>query len=313
MTGATGRGRWRLPLPGIRGRSNHPARQPFANGVLAMPVVIVFTLMVVIPVAITIGYSFTDLSLLRPAFEWVGLDNYGRIARSNDFFHAILITGFIAIFSVVIPNAIGLGVASLLNVRSRAFDALRVLFFIPFVLAPVVVGFIFVSILTDRGLLNTALGALGIDTGELSWIGNPQLALLSVSIALGWQLAAFCTVTYFAALRSIPPELDEAATIDGANTPQRFRFVTWPLVAPAMTINTVVALISAFKMYDHVLVLTGGGPGRATETIALAVIRTGFSQNRGGVASAMAVVLLVMSALIVLATLVALRRREVEL
>lgn len=283
------------------------------SGVLVMglPATALFAALVVVPIGITAFYSLNDVNFLRDEISWVGFSNYTRLWGNDDFRHSVWITAAIAAASAVVPNALGLMFAVLLDAKSRLNTALRVALFAPFVLSPVVVGLTFGSILTDSGLVNATLSSIGI-SGP-SWIGDPSLAVVSVAATLIWQLVAFATVIYVAALRAIPTDLYEAAAIDGASEALRFRLITWPLVAPAVTITTLVSLISAFKLYDHAVALTGGGPGRATETVGLAIIRTGFSQNRAGIASAMAVLLLVLTAAATAVSLSLLRRREVAL
>lgn len=286
-------------------------RRGLGLALLGLPATALFAVLVVIPIAITVGYSFNDVSFLRDEIEWLGFSNYTRLWGNDDFRHSLWVTLAIGAAAAVVPNAAGLGLAVLLDAKGRLYSFLRVMLFVPFVLSPVVVGLTFGSILTDSGILNSALESVGL-SGP-SWIGNPTLAVVSVGSALVWQLIAFATVIYIAALQAIPTDLYEAAAMDGAKGGLLFRLITWPLVAPAVTITTVVSVISALKLYDHVVALTDGGPGRATETVGLAIIRTGFSQNRAGLASAMAVVLLVLTALITAVSLNMLRKREVAL
>ena len=278
---------------------------------MGAPTTALFAALVVAPIGITVHYSLNDVNFLRDEISWVGFSNYAKLWESGDFRHALYVTLLIAAASVVVPNALGLLFAVLLDAGSRLYTTLRIILFAPFVLSPLVVGLTFRWTLANDGSLNNALEALGIPGPE--WISSPNLAVVSVGLALAWQLIAFATVIYVAALRAIPTDLYEAASIDGASGYLRFRLITWPLVAPAVTITTLISLISALKLYDHVVALTGGGPGRASETVGLAIIRAGFTQNRAGLASAMAVLLLVITALTTVVSLRVLRRREVEL
>lgn len=278
---------------------------------MGAPTTALFAALVVAPIGITVHYSLSDVNFLRDEISWVGFSNYAKLWESGDFRHALYVTLLIAAASVVVPNALGLLFAVLLDSGSRLYTALRIILFAPFVLSPLVVGLTFRWTLANDGSLNNALEAVGIPGPE--WISSPNLAVVSVGLALAWQLIAFATVIYVAALRAIPTDLYEAASIDGASGYLRFRLITWPLVAPAVTITTLISLISALKLYDHVVALTGGGPGRASETVGLAIIRAGFTQNRAGLASAMAVLLLVITAATTVISLRVLRRREVEL
>jgi len=278
---------------------------------MGAPTAALFAALVVAPIGITVHYSLNDVNFLRDEISWVGFSNYAKLWESGDFRHALYVTLLIAAASVVVPNALGLLFAVLLDAGSRLYTTLRIILFAPFVLSPLVVGLTFRWTLANDGSLNNALEAIGIPGPE--WISSPNLAVVSVGLALAWQLVAFATVLYVAALRAIPTDLYEAASIDGASGYLRFRLITWPLVAPAATITTLISLISALKLYAHVVALTGGGPGRSSETVGLAIIRAGFTQNRAGLASAMAVLLLVITAATTVISLRVLRRREVEL
>jgi multiple sugar transport system permease protein len=161
--------------------------------------------------------------------------------------------------------------------------------------------------------LNQFLRRLGVSRPP-GWLSDPDIALYSVASIVCWQLLGFCVVVYLAGLQGVPQELLEAAAIDGAGPVRRFRAVTWPLLAPSLTINTVVLLISAFKTYDFVKVITNGGPGTgATATIAFNVLQTGFDANHVGYASAMAIVMLIIVAVVTAIVLKLLQRREVDL
>ncbi|MBN1451168.1 MAG: sugar ABC transporter permease [Anaerolineales bacterium] len=144
------------------------------------------------------------------------------------------------------------------------------------------------------------------------WLGLPDLAFESLVLVIAWQMLGFCVVIYLAALQGIPKELHEAAKIDGANLLQSFGRVTFPLIAPGVTINMVLMLIMTFKLYDQIAVLTEGGPAGTTETLSYYIIRMGFTVNQTGYASAMAVVLFLLIALISGVVVTYLRSREVE-
>jgi ABC-type sugar transport system permease subunit len=190
---------------------------------------------------------------------------------------------------------------------------MRTLVFIPQVLSGVIVAFIWRSILTQNGLLNQTLLNLGIVDAPISWIGTPTLATLSICAVVSWMTIAFSTVVYTASLQSVPPELYEAARMDGANVVGRFRHVTVPMIAPGMTISVVLCLITTFKLYDIIAVLTGGGPAESTRSTAFYLITVAFTNNRFGYSSAIAIFLLALTALTAYAITALLRRREARL
>ncbi len=280
--------------------------------VLASPGLIFFCILVLLPIVLSFYYSFHKISFLTTEFKYTGIINFIKLFYKNDFHNSIKFTLTITIVSVFIANSFGLAVALLLDSTKKIYVVLRVLFFVPFILSPVVIGYIYGTILTDNGILNNLLSKVGINVTDLSWLGNPTLALVSVTAALCWQLIAFCTVIFIASLQTVPKELLDASSIDGANYIQKFYFIIWPLIAPAFTINTVVILISSFKLFDRVATLTGGGPGRATETISMIIIRTAFTENRVGLASAMSLNLLILSGAVTIITMVLLNKREIK-
>jgi len=278
---------------------------------LITPGLFIFTLLIIFPICLTIFYSLFKISFLTNQYDFIGFKNFYKLYFKKEFFNSLQIVIILTILAIFFSNLIGIIFAKLLNNDNKLFLILRILIFTPFILSPIVVGYIFVTILTDNGILNQFIYSYSNNI-KISWLGNPNMALISISIALCWQLIAFCTVIYLANLKNIPKELEDAANIDGANKIQKFRYLDWPLLAPALTINTVVILISSFKLYDRVISLTGGGPGRSTETIAMLIIRTAFNENRVGFASSMSLLLLIISGATTFIALVYLGKREVE-
>lgn len=265
------------------------------------------------PILISFGYSLTNHNPFDPPAEFVGLENYRLLFQDEQFLTSLRVTTILTVIVVVVPNVLGLGVALLLDRKGRLYNVLRSVFFTPVILSSVVVSIIWTKLLDDRGPVNDLLRALGVEHPP-GWLSDPDLALYSVASIVCWQLLGFCVVVYLAGLQGVPAELLEAAEIDGAGPVRRFRAVTWPLLAPSLTINTVVLLISAFKTYDHVKVVTNGGPGSGTTaTVAFGVLATGLDANHVGYASAMAVVMLVIVAVLTTIVLRFLRRREVDL
>jgi multiple sugar transport system permease protein len=279
----------------------------------AAPGVLVYLCFVLAPIAISFYYSLTNYNPFNPPTTFVGLRNFGLLFRDDEFLTALEVTSILTLIVVIVPNVLGLGVALLLDKRGWLYNALRSVFFTPVILSSVVVSIIWSRLLDSEGPVNQMLRALGVDHPP-GWLSDPDLALYSLASIVCWQMLGFCVVVYLAGLQGVPQELLEAAAIDGAGPVRRFRAVTWPLLAPALTINTVVLLISAFKTYDFVKVITNGGPGTgATATIAFNVLATGFDANHVGYASAMAIVMLLIVAVVTALVLRLLQRREVDL
>jgi multiple sugar transport system permease protein len=292
-------------------RQRDPNRRVWTVPVFAGPAIILYAGLVFLPLVLAVSYSLTDKNLLYPHTHYVGLSNYRGLISDQVFRDSVKTTAIMTLLIVVIPNALGLGIALLLRGEGRLYAVLRTIFFVPQVLSAVVVSFIWQSMLTDNGILNSILASVGLGGLSQGWLDTPNHAVGSVVAVVSWQFLGFCAVIYLAALKSIPDELMEAAQVDGCRGFRKFRRITWPLVAPAVTINTVLLLIIGFKLFDYVKVITNGGPGGGTNTIANNIYTVGFTQNAFGEASAMAVVLFLIVASISTAAVILLRRREV--
>ncbi|SDW42984.1 multiple sugar transport system permease protein [Amycolatopsis xylanica] len=277
------------------------------------PGVLIYLCFVMAPILISFGYSLTNYNPFNPPTKFVGLENYKNLFSDETFLTALWVTTVLTLIVVIVPNVLGLGIALLLDKKGWLYNALRTVFFTPVILSSVVVSIIWQKLLDDQGPVNQALRAFGVEHPP-GWLSDPDIALYSVASIVCWQMLGFCVVVYLAGLQGVPAELLEAAEIDGAGPWRRFRAVTWPLLAPSLTINTVVMLISAFKTYDYVKVITNGGPGSGTTaTIAFNVLATGLDANHAGYASAMAVVMLTIVAVVTTIVLQFLRKREVDL
>jgi multiple sugar transport system permease protein len=271
-----------------------------------------YALMSIIPLFLAFYYSLTNLNLLYPASDYVGFENYVKLISDFAFKRSLAITFKMSVAITFFVNLFGLLIAIMLNYNDRYHSLLRTLYFIPQILSAVIVSFIWKIILTDRGLLNAILEQIGLIEKPIHWLGLPNLAFFSVGLVVTWQLIGFNAVIYLASLQGVPKDLMEAAQIDGANRWQRFVNITWPLIAPGVTINMVLMMIIAFKLFDQVAVLTSGGPGGATETLSYYIVRMAFTNNRTGYASAMAVVLFIIIATISSVVVGYLKKREVE-
>jgi multiple sugar transport system permease protein len=267
----------------------------------------------VLPLLLSLRTSFTNANPLRASTNFVGLDNYRELATDDALRASLVFTVVVAVGVTAAANVVGIAFAALLNRTSLPYRVMRTVAFLPQVLSGVIVGFIWQTILTQNGLLNNALIRLGLIDSPVSWLGNPTSALLSIGVVVAWILSGFTTVVYLAALQSIPVELADMATMDGASRIQKFFRVTLPMLAPGTTISVTISLITALKLYDVIAVLTGGGPANSTQSTALYIVKVAFTDNRLGYSSAAAMLVLVLSAAIALSVTNLLRRREVNL
>ncbi|MCU7727095.1 sugar ABC transporter permease [Actinoplanes sp. KI2] len=303
-----------LPVRTDRPARSRPRRGRLRHfGLFAAPGVSVYLCFVLAPIAVSFGYSLTNANPFNPPTRFTGPRNYVELMHDPEFWTALRVTAILTLIVTVVPNVAGLGIALLLDRRGKFYNALRSVFFTPVILSSVVVSIVWSRLLDAGGPVNEALRALGWHDPP-GWLSDPAYALYAVASIISWQMLGFCVVVYLAGLQGIPQELIEAAELDQAGPVRRFRHVVWPLLAPALTVNTVVLLISAFKTYDYIKVITNGGPGAGTTaTIAFDVLQTGFDANHVGYASAMAMVMLVIVAVATALALRILRAREVDL
>lgn len=262
-------------------------------------------------VAVIFGgwYAFTDWNGIEPP-TWVGLANFYEIWASPTTSGALWNTFKLSIGFVVLANITGLALALGLNKTLKSRHVLRSLFFLPFVMSPLAVSFIWRYIFDYDGALNQFLRVAGLAEWAQPWLGSPIWALWSVLIVMVWSFSGLTMVIYLAGLQSIPDELVEAAMVDGAPPWMRFRRVVFPLLAPATTVAVTMTTIIGLRAFDQVMALTNGGPVGASETLATEVWKRTWVHGRFGYGAAIALVLTVLIAAVSLIQLAVLRRRE---
>ncbi|MEU6199579.1 sugar ABC transporter permease [Streptomyces sp. NPDC047061] len=290
-----------------------PRRGDPALGSIAFVALGLYALFIVVPVIMSAWKSLTNENPLLARADFVGLSNYREMAHDSALAGSLGFTLLLAGAVTLVANAAGIGFAMLLDRTSLSFRLMRTVAFLPQVLSGVIVGYVWRYILARDGILDNALLSLGVIDKPITWLGSPHLAVLSVGIVAAWVLTGFTTVVHLAALQSIPVELYQAATVDGAGRWQRFRRITFPMLAPGTTISVTISLITMLKLYDIIAVLTSGGPADSTRSTALYIIQLAFTDDRYGYASAVAMLLLVVSVVIALSVTAVLRRREVDL
>jgi raffinose/stachyose/melibiose transport system permease protein len=254
------------------------------------PGLAVFGAAVLLPMTLTVGYSFTEWNGFGP-MTFVGLDNYARaiddaLFRSS-FVHVLI---YIAA-TLVLEVAVGLGLAGLVTSQRRGVW-FRVAIFTPVMLPMVVIAVLWAFIYNpDFGLINGALEAAGLGDHQRIWLGDPETALLAISVVSGWVYAGFYMVIFYAAFRQIPAEVLEAGRLDGAGEWALFRHVKVPMIRNATAIAILLCVTGGFQGFDLFFVLTNGGPHGATEIPTTLLVKTVFRNSDVGYGSAMAVIL----------------------
>ena len=244
----------------------------------------------VYPLISGIQLSFTNWDGFSLEYGFVGWDNYVRMF-GDPAFRTVLVNTFVyGIGSTIIQQVLGLALAVALNRKSRSTPILRAIIYLPVLVSPVIMGTMYYFVFQyNSGALNTVVGAFG---GEpVAWFTNEALAIAIVVIVNSLQFVGISMIIYLAGLQSIPEEVQEAASLDGATGWTSFRNITLPLLQPAMATSVVLNLIGGLKLFDVIKVLTGGGPGYSTNSLSSYISVVYFNNQSAGYASAMGVVL----------------------
>ncbi|MFD2672594.1 carbohydrate ABC transporter permease [Marinicrinis sediminis] len=274
-----------------------------------LPALLLYAIFYIYPVMKGFQYSLTDWNGISPDFNWIGLHNYLEILGDKRFMHSLIFTlkytGFLVFFVLVISLLIAL----LLNSKLKFNTFFRSIFFFPAVLSLITVGLIwnqvFYSVLPEIGR------ALGIDALSKNILGSSNGAMIGILIANVWQGIAIPAVIFLAGLQSIPKDMYEAATMDGANAWDKFKNITFPFLVPMFTVNLVLVMKSGLTVFDYIKAMTDGGPGYATESIGLLIYQHGFTELKFGYGAAEAIVLFILFVLIAVVQINFLNRKGV--
>jgi len=242
-----------------------------------------FLLLLITTTAPLVFLAWNSLQNLDLSMPWIkgfaGLANYTRMGEDPRFWNSLALTTVYTASTVVLQVIVGLSLALLVLQIPKGQAILRVAAILPIVLAPVVVGLFWRTLVLapDFGLVDLVTRALGL--GSHNWLGDPQLALVSVIAIHTWQWTPFAFLVLLATLATLPPDVYEAARLDRANAWQRLRYITLPLIRPAVVMVVILRMMTALSAFAAIFAATGGGPGSATETISftlpLAVRRAG--------------------------------------
>jgi len=260
------------------------------------PALLVIVATVIYPLISSFVTSFRQWQLTTSPTPgpFVGLDNYTRAFSDNNFLNSLWVSGLYMLLSVGLTLFLGLSFALLLSKPTRLNTFARALLIFPFAVAPVLKGF------SWRFMLNPEYGVYAKMMGDIFpplkgylWLGHDFSALLVIALSEVWGWAPLFALMFIGALGSIPPETSEAAKVDGANGLQILWKITLPLLAPVIYIVALLKVISAFKMFDQVQIMTGGGPGNSTQTLFYFISQVAFRNLDMGYASAVSYILVV--------------------
>lgn len=297
----------------LRGVASRLARRRERAGwAFVAPNVAAVAIFLLFPLGFSLYLSFHSWDLFGP-MRFVGVDNYRRLFASDPLFLIAVRNTAVFTVSTLVPTVvIGLAVAAALNRKWRGIGIFRTIAFLPLVASAVAMAVVWRFLFTDDGLLNLALGRLGVD--PVPWLTHPDWALVSLSIVTVWKSVPFATVILLAAMQGVPETLYEAAKIDGAGALRRFFSITLPLIRGPLSFVFIITIINSVQAFDQAYALTGGngGPETGTYLLGIMLFQNAFGFYEVGYASALAWVIFAMLFLLTLVQLRMARRSEVE-
>jgi ABC-type sugar transport system permease subunit len=265
-------------------------RRNIAGLVFLGPAILLIGIFTITPFAQAILMSFQTWDGVSPDTPFVGFENYAYVLKDEAFWASMQNVAIFGVVGFFLGNGIAIAMALAVNKATRGRTFFRTVFYLPGVLSVVVVGLIFSSMFDPKsGVLNRMLDNVGLGALQQNWLGDPAVALPSVVAVFIWFHWGFGFLLFLAGLQDIPAELYEAAELDGARGWAKFRYITWPQLAPVTTIVSMLTLLAALQVFGTVQVLTNGGPGYHTMVPTLQIYSEAFTNHRYGSAAAMSV------------------------
>ena len=262
---------------------------------MLIPTLLTYSIFIIIPVFIAVYYSFTQYSGLGKS-KFIGVGNYIRMFGDKLFLIALRNTLLVLALSTVFLLIGSFLTALIMNVGFKGNAFFKMIVFVPYVIAPIIIGIIWGYILNPNyGMLNSVLRGLGLDVLAIEWIGGTKWSPLSFALIFTWQMLGFHATIFLSGIKTIPGEMYEASAIDGANGLQRAFFITIPMLKETIIINTVLIVTGVFKIYELVYQMTGGGPAHQSELLTSYMYFTVFTSRRYGYGMSIAVVILAFS------------------
>ncbi len=258
------------------------------------PCVLYLVAFSVYPLVTSLFRSFEDYNSQQNTWRWIGLGNYRQLFSDTEFWHTVEHTAFLTFGGVALQVVLGTALALFFNQRLRGATLVRGLVILPMLLTPVVVGLMWRALLNpDWGMLNWLATQVGFH--NVQWLTDPSMALRTLILVDTWQWTPFVFVVVFARLQALPVDVFEAGEVDGATWFKRLRYLTLPLLMPAIAFAAIFRGIDAFRTFDLVYGLTNGGPVRSTSTLSFQAFQNGFQYFHYGYASAIAYVMVIVA------------------
>ncbi|WP_435880285.1 carbohydrate ABC transporter permease [Streptomyces zaomyceticus] len=261
-----------------------------------VPALVLFLVFVLAPIVVAVWTGFFKWGGIGPMDDFVGFGNYAKLFDDQVFLGDLGRGLYLILMSVLVQLPFALFTAVLLNQKLRGRAVYRMLFFAPYILSEVVTAVLFTMIfLPGGGMADHLAGFFGLEGLQGKWLADPSTVMPTLFVVMIWKYFGFHMMLFLAGLQSIPSEILEAASIDGAGAWQRFRHITLPLLGPTIRISVFLSIIGSIQLFDLVWVMTAGGPNHSSETMAIAMFQFGFKRYQVGYASAISVVLFMIS------------------
>lgn len=278
---------------------------------MTVPAVVLFFVFMTLPALQGIYYSFTNYNGFGKSYDFVSFKNYFNLFQDDNVGNAYWFTFKFAIVVTILTNILSLLIALGLNAKIKFRNFFRGIYFLPNILSVLIVGYIFNYLFSN--VFPIWGQNLGINALSTNILGSESLAWIGIVIVAVWQSVALNTILYLAGLQTIPTTLYEASNLDGAGKWREFWSITFPLIAPFFTINMVLAMKNSLMVFDQIVALTNGGPGRATQSISHLIYTGGFEGGEYAYQSANSVIYFIVIAVISILQIRFLQRREMDL
>jgi multiple sugar transport system permease protein len=286
---------------------HRPTRYLVSQGwTFALPGLLIILAITIFPVLYSIFVSFNHVAITSSGFKlsWVGVRNYRTIFSNSLYQYSLVFTVIYTVVTVLVELILGMGVALVLNALSRGRGFMLALLLLPWSLVTVISAEMWSYIYNGvYGVLNAILMGVGLLNHPVTWLGTPILAIISMMVADIWKTTPFVAIILLAGLQMIAGDLYEAADIDGASAGYKFWRITVPLLRPTIALSVLFRVLQAFGLFDLPFVLTGGGPGHATESLALLGYQVMFqdlNMGRGAAIAASTTLIVLLASLVVL-------------
>jgi raffinose/stachyose/melibiose transport system permease protein len=295
----------------IEVKRNRKRRKESSLWWMYLPALAAVCFFILYPFLNGIKISFTNWNGFSQTYDYVGFSQYTRMLKDPDTWLVVKNTLLYGVGSTILQNVIGLGYALLLNQRIYMKNFTRTIVYLPVIISPLIMGYIFYFFFAFQGgALNDLLVFFGLD--KINALGDPKINIWLIVFVNTFQFVGIAMIIYLAGLQSISKDYYEAAQIDGASSFQQFKNITLPMLMPSITINMVINIIGGLKLFDVIVSLTGGGPGYASQSMSTFMYDLYFNRQDAGYAATQGVFMAIIILILSLAALVYFKRKEIE-